>query len=71
MLAWFRWKESLIRNQEVLGSTPTASFPTTVSNDPAAPLYDIDYAALRHAAGSRPEWLRYIDPSAAVGVAAG
>lgn len=40
-------------------------------NDPAALMYDLDHAALRHAAESRPEWLRYIDPAAATGAATG
>jgi 5-methylcytosine-specific restriction endonuclease McrA len=34
-------------------------------SDPAALMYDLDFAALRHAAESRPEWRRYIDPAAA------
>ena len=35
-------------------------------SDPAALMYDLDHAAMRHAAESRPEWRKYIDPSAAV-----
>jgi 5-methylcytosine-specific restriction endonuclease McrA len=30
--------------------------------EPSALLYDLERAALRHAAGSRPEWAKYLEP---------
>ena len=37
--------------------------------DPSALMYDLDHAAIRHAAASRPEWLKYVDPAVVAAVA--
>jgi len=37
--------------------------------EPSALLYDLEYAALRHAAISRPEWAKYLEPWVGVSVA--
>ena len=34
--------------------------------DPAALMYDLDHAAIRHAAEGRPEWRKYVSPGEAV-----
>jgi 5-methylcytosine-specific restriction endonuclease McrA len=31
--------------------------------NPAALMYDLDHAAIRHAAEARPEWRKYVDPA--------
>jgi 5-methylcytosine-specific restriction endonuclease McrA len=47
------------------GDRTPAEARMPLRTDPAALMYDLDLAALRHAAESRPEWQKYITPFAA------
>ena len=46
------------------GDRTPAEARMPLRSDPAALMYDLDHAALCHAASSRPEWLKYVDPAA-------